>query len=44
MRVGRGRQLEPSLTGGIVSGVYFQKAVESLVRAIEILQHEIGSR
>jgi hypothetical protein len=42
--VGRGRQLEPPLTGGIVSRVYFQKAVENFVSVIEILHHEIGAR
>jgi hypothetical protein len=42
--VGRGYQLEPRLTGGIVSRVYFQKAVENFVSVIEILQHDIGSR
>lgn len=42
--VGRGRQLEPPLTGGSVSRVYFQKAVESFVSLIEIVLREIGSR
>jgi hypothetical protein len=42
--VGRGPQLEPRLTGGIVSRVYFQKVAENFVSVIEILQHEIGSR
>jgi hypothetical protein len=42
--VGRGPQLEPPLTGGIVSRVYFQKAVENFVSVIEIVQYEIGSR
>src|ERR1700683_1754525 len=42
--VGRGSQPEPPLTGGIVSRVYFQKAIENFVSVIEIVQHEIGSR
>src|SRR5580765_1071271 len=42
--VASGPQLEPCLTGRIVSRVYFQKAAENFVSVVEIVQHEIGSR
>jgi hypothetical protein len=42
--VGREPQLEPRLTGRIVSRVYFQKAVENFASVLDIVRHEIGSR